>query len=86
VIAVHPHIRDRRDYFATPLKQRLRPMADQTLTCSQCQKPFSFSTGEQEFYQLKGLKPPTRCKVCRANRKQDDRRDSDTSVDCHDGK
>ncbi|MGD9644348.1 MAG: zinc-ribbon domain containing protein [Pirellulales bacterium] len=45
-------------------------MADQALTCSQCHQPFIFSTGEQEFYQSKGLKPPARCKACRSNRPQ----------------
>ena len=39
---------------------------DKTLTCRDCGKEFVFSTGEQEFYQSKGLeREPSRCKECR---------------------
>jgi hypothetical protein len=41
-----------------------------TLTCSGCGRPFSFSAGEQEFYQQQGFKhDPKRCKECRKEKK-----------------
>lgn len=42
---------------------------DQQLICSDCQAPFTFTEGEQEFFADKGLKPPRRCKECRAAKK-----------------
>lgn len=42
---------------------------DQQITCSDCQTPFTFTEGEQGFYNDKGLKPPRRCKECRAAKK-----------------
>ncbi len=43
---------------------------DQTLTCVDCGAQFTFTVGEQEFYQQKGFNnPPTRCPSCRAARK-----------------
>lgn len=45
-------------------------MADQTLTCRDCGNSFVFTTGEQEFFQMKGLSTPTRCAACRTNRKR----------------
>lgn len=49
---------------------------DKTLICAQCGKEFTFTAGEQEFYQEKGLQSePKRCKDCRqAKRKQKNRR------------
>ena len=41
----------------------------QQLICSDCQAPFVFTEGEQEFFVDKGLKPPRRCKECRAAKK-----------------
>lgn len=44
---------------------------DQTLYCRDCNQPFTFTAGEQEFYASKGLtNSPTRCPDCRAARKQ----------------
>src|SRR4051812_218405 len=44
---------------------------DRTLTCRDCGQPFVFTSGEQEFYQSRGLtNDPTRCPECRQARKQ----------------
>lgn len=52
-------------------KEALMALADKTLTCAECGKSFVFTTGEQEFYQSKGLQnEPKRCPECRVNRKQ----------------
>jgi CxxC-x17-CxxC domain-containing protein len=52
---------------------------DKTLICVQCNKEFTFTAGEQEFYHEKGLQSePKRCKNCRqARRKQKSRRRND---------
>ncbi|MBV8696180.1 MAG: zinc-ribbon domain containing protein [Ktedonobacteraceae bacterium] len=43
---------------------------DKTLTCRECEQPFTFTAGEQEFYQQKGLvNQPARCPECRARRR-----------------
>lgn len=45
-------------------------LTDKTLTCNECGKSFTFTIGEQEFYQQKGLQnEPKRCPECRNNRK-----------------
>ena len=47
-------------------------MQDQTLTCKDCGAPFTWTAGEQKFYQEKGFtNPPTRCQACRAKKKND---------------
>ena len=42
------------------------------IVCSDCQTTFTFTTGEQEFYQSKGFtNEPRRCPSCRrANKAQ----------------
>ena len=43
---------------------------DRTLTCRECGQPFTWTAGEQQFYQEKGLvNLPARCSPCRATRK-----------------
>ncbi|MDP9017414.1 MAG: zinc-ribbon domain containing protein [Candidatus Eremiobacteraeota bacterium] len=43
---------------------------DETLTCTDCSAPFTFSSGEQEFFANKGFQnKPARCPDCRAARK-----------------
>ncbi len=43
---------------------------DKTLTCRDCGQAFTFTSGEQEFYQQRGLtNEPGRCPECRAARK-----------------
>jgi len=44
--------------------------ADKVLVCRDCGREFTFTAGEQEFYQAKGLvNEPTRCRDCRASRR-----------------
>jgi CxxC-x17-CxxC domain-containing protein len=43
--------------------------ADTTLTCRDCGRAFTFTSGEQEFYASRGFSEPTRCPDCRAQRK-----------------
>ena len=44
---------------------------DRQLTCMDCSQLFTFTAGEQEFYDRKGFKEePKRCKNCREVRKQ----------------
>ncbi|MBO4954139.1 MAG: zinc-ribbon domain containing protein, partial [Clostridia bacterium] len=43
---------------------------DKVLKCVDCGCDFTFTAGEQEFYQEKGFQnEPTRCKECRIARK-----------------
>lgn len=43
---------------------------DETLHCIDCSAAFTFSSGEQEFFALKGFtNKPNRCPECRAARK-----------------
>ncbi|HEY1455292.1 MAG TPA: zinc-ribbon domain containing protein [Candidatus Dormibacteraeota bacterium] len=43
---------------------------DRTLTCRDCGREFLFTSGEQEFYQTRGLQnEPRRCPECRASRR-----------------
>jgi len=44
---------------------------DRTLTCRDCGQQFVFTSGEQEFYQSRGLvNDPSRCPECRRAHKQ----------------
>ena len=43
---------------------------DEMLSCVDCGRPFTFTTGEQEFFAMKGFtNKPSRCTDCRATRK-----------------
>jgi CxxC-x17-CxxC domain-containing protein len=42
---------------------------DQTITCRDCGQEFTFTAGEQAFYQERGYSTPQRCPSCRAERK-----------------
>ncbi|HET8524904.1 MAG TPA: zinc-ribbon domain containing protein [Thermomicrobiales bacterium] len=44
-------------------------MSDRTLTCRDCGQEFTFTAGEQAFYQERGFSEPQRCPACRAARK-----------------
>ncbi len=46
-------------------------MADQTITCRDCGSAFTFTDGEQAFYNERQLAAPQRCKDCRGKRKQE---------------
>ncbi|MFQ5860162.1 MAG: zinc-ribbon domain containing protein [Dehalococcoidia bacterium] len=44
---------------------------DKTLVCRECSSTFTFTAGEQEFYQSHGLlHEPARCPTCRAERRR----------------
>jgi len=46
-------------------------MADKTLVCIYCDKEFTFTEGEQEFYKEKGFEDePKRCSDCKKNTKE----------------
>ena len=46
---------------------------DKLLTCRDCGNEFTFTVGEQQFYQSKGLQhEPRRCPECRNARRQSD--------------
>ena len=58
--------------------------ADKTLTCRDCGMAFTFTSGEQEFYDQKGFtNEPTRCPTCRQARKQSRNGDSYGSRDSY---
>jgi hypothetical protein len=39
------------------------------MTCKDCGQSFTFTAGEQEFFQSRGFSEPIRCKTCRDARK-----------------
>ena len=51
-------------------------MPDRTLNCRDCQQPFTFTEGEQQFFSQRGFTEPTRCPDCRRKRKME--RDEDS--------
>ena len=42
---------------------------DKEVTCKDCGQSFTFTAGEQEFFQTRGFSEPIRCKSCRDIRK-----------------
>lgn len=42
---------------------------DKEMTCKDCGQAFTFTAGEQEFFQSRGFSEPIRCKTCRDIRK-----------------
>ena len=44
-------------------------LSDKTLTCRDCGQQFTFTAGEQSFYQERGYTEPQRCSSCRAAKK-----------------
>ena len=44
-------------------------MGDRTVVCRDCGQEFTFTAGEQAFYQERGFSEPQRCPSCRAARK-----------------
>ncbi len=43
---------------------------DKVLTCLDCGRGFTFTSGEQRYFWAKGLSEPKRCKQCRVLRKR----------------
>jgi CxxC-x17-CxxC domain-containing protein len=49
-------------------------LADKSLTCVECNSPFTFTSGEQEFFSSRGYtNEPKRCPECRSARKSQQR-------------
>ncbi len=44
-------------------------MEDKQIKCGNCKQAFTLTSGEQEFYQQRGMSEPKRCKPCREGRK-----------------
>ncbi len=45
-------------------------LSDKTLNCRDCEYEFTFTVGEQEFFNSKGFtNEPTRCPQCRTSRR-----------------
>lgn len=42
---------------------------DKIIICRNCGNEFTFTVGEQKFYEEKGFTEPVRCKECRDKRK-----------------
>lgn len=57
---------------------------DQTIECSDCTVPFTFSAGEQEYFAGKGLLPPKRCTSCRTLRKKQNQDGAEHQYVCAD--
>ena len=56
-------------------------MTDKTLVCKDCNAEFVFTEGEQAFYAEKGFtNEPTRCRDCRAARKNNNSRQGDREM------
>jgi len=53
----------------TTAKKETGGMSDRQLTCRDCGQSFTFTAGEQDFYQQRGYTDPQRCPSCRAARK-----------------
>jgi len=50
---------------------------DKEINCPDCHQDFTFTEGEQRFYEEREYTPPKRCKPCRDQRKaQREDRDS----------
>ena len=46
--------------------------SDKSLTCSDCWTTFTFTSGEQEFFESKGFtNEPKRCMQCRRTKKRE---------------
>src|SRR5437764_10140424 len=56
--------------MASSLSEKVMEFQDRVLHCIDCRQDFTFTAGEQEFYERKGFKEvPKRCKPCREARK-----------------
>lgn len=59
---------------------------DKIISCRDCGTQFTFTAGEQEFYQSKGLlNEPTRCSSCRSSRRAAMRDNPGPALDNSDG-
>ena len=46
-------------------------MADKQIQCASCGRSFTFTAGEQNHYEERGISEPKRCKECRDTRQSD---------------
>lgn len=53
---------------------------DKIIVCRNCGKEFTFTVGEQRFFEEKGLSAPVRCKECKAKRKAEQSIQEETQV------
>ena len=44
-------------------------MGDKQIRCGNCGQTFTLTSGEQDFYQQRGMSEPKRCEACRGLRK-----------------
>ena len=44
-------------------------MEDKQIQCADCQRQFTFTARDQEFYQQRNMSDPKRCRECREVRK-----------------
>src|SRR5690606_8534603 len=59
-----------RGYMRGKESQETLAFTDKQIICRDCNTPFVFTAGEQEFYANKGLmNEPTRCPSCRSARR-----------------
>ncbi len=47
----------------------MEELTDITIKCVDCEEDFTFSNGEQAYFQSKSLSQPKRCLPCRKKRK-----------------
>jgi len=52
------------------MKIEMEGIEDKKLVCCECGAEFTFSIGEQRYFDSKGLSIPKRCPVCRLKRKR----------------
>lgn len=43
---------------------------DRVVLCRDCRQEFTFSAGEQRFFEQRGLQSPRRCSVCREEKRK----------------
>lgn len=53
-------------------------MPDKEIVCRDCDTPFVFTEGEQQYFQERGLQDPKRCKACRQKKKAENNDASST--------
>lgn len=51
-----------------------KEFSDQEIACQDCGRLFTYTAGEQSFFEDKGFTPPKRCKPCREVNKADKER------------
>ncbi len=56
------------------MTEQSNELVDKEIVCKDCNKTFTFTTGEQEFYKEKGFtNEPARCQDCRRAKKNANR-------------